>query len=365
MVTPSRLILARQRRALTRIALASEIGVARQTITAWESGVQVPSGENVMALSACLRYPIEFFLGPELEPLPVGAVSFRALTKMTASTRDLALAAGRTAVLLNDWIEARFHAPRPDVPTLGLQAPEQAADVVRHQWGLGNAPIGNMLHLLESRGVRVFSLPPECMTADAFSLRWHGTPLILLTPGKSAERRRFDLAHELGHLVLHTEREGFQGPTAEDEANRFAASFLMPRQGLIARPLRGATLDTVLRERRRWMVAAMALTYRLNELGFLSEWEYRNLCVELSRRGFRRSEPGGVPQESSLLLGKAINSLRNRQQGLGEIAAAVSLTTDEVAQHLLGLVVMPVSGAVREPSGINQQPFPGTHLRLA
>jgi Zn-dependent peptidase ImmA (M78 family)/DNA-binding XRE family transcriptional regulator len=358
-------MLARQRRALTRVALANEIGVARQTITAWETGTQVPSGANVMALSGCLQYPVEFFFGPELEPLPVGAVSFRALTKMTASTRDLTLAAGRTAVLINDWIEARYRAPRPDVPTLGLQTPEQAADVVRHQWGLGYAPIGNLLHLLESRGVRVFSLPPECQTADAFSLRWYGTPLILLTPGKSAERRRFDLAHELGHLVLHTEREGFQGPGAEDEANRFAASFLMPRQGLIARPLRGATLDTVLSERRRWKVAAMALTYRLNELGFLSEWEYRSLCVELSRRGYRRSEPGGVPQESSLLLGKVITSLRARQQGLGEIAEAVSLTTDEVAQHLLGLVVMPVSGAVRETSRSSQQQRPSAHLRLA
>lgn len=365
MVTPSRLTLARHRRALTRIALAGEIGVARQTVTAWETGTQVPSAENVKALAGCLGYPVQFFTGSELEPLPIGAVSFRALTKMTASTRDLALAAGRTAVLINDWIEARYRAPRPDVPTLGLQTPEQAADVVRHRWGLGYTPISNMLHLLESQGVRVFSLPPECQTADAFSLRWNSTPLILLTPGKSAERRRFDLAHELGHLVLHTEREGFQGPVAEEEANRFAASFLMPRQGLIARPLRGATLDTVLRERRRWKVAAMALTYRMNELGFLSDWEYRSLCVELSRRGYRRSEPGGVPQESSLLLGKVMTSLRARQQGLDKIAEGVKLTTDEVAQHLLGLVVIPVSDAVREPTRLGQPQRIGAHLRLA
>lgn len=343
MTTPSRITLARQRRGLHISALARELGVTRQTVAAWEIGDQIPSLANLAALGDRLQFPVEFFTSADIEAVPVGAVSFRALSKMTASTRDIALAAGRTALLINEWLAGHYRMPEPDVPTLGLQPPEQASEAVRQRWDLGNAPVSNMTHLLESRGVRIFSLPEECRTVDAYSLRWLGTPVVLLAPGKSAERRRFDLAHELAHLVLHSEQEHFQGPRAEDEANRFAASFLMPRRGMLARPLRHATIDMILTERRRWKVAAMALTYRLNELGFLTEWEYRNHCIELSRRGFRRSEPGGGAHESSLLLSKIMQSLRRKSMGTSQLAAEIGFSVDELSSYLLGLVVMPVA----------------------
>jgi len=317
-----------------------------------------------VALADLLEYPVAYFEGSDVEPLPLGAVSFRAMSKMTASTRDIALAAGRSALLVNEWIEARYKLPTPDVPTLGLQAPAQAAEVLRQRWGLGNAPVTNLTHLVESKGVRIFSLPAECNTVDAYSLRWFGTPVVFLTPGKTAERRRFDLAHELGHLILHSEREGFQGQAAEDEANQFAAAFLMPRAGLLGRPLRSATLDTILAERSRWKVAAMALTYRLHGLGFLTDWEYRNLCLELSRRGYRRSEEGGVPHESSLLLTKVLKSQRSKNVGLEDIAVGVGLTTKELSQHLLELVLMPVHTSMSVGRQPPRPPASG-QLRLA
>lgn len=349
MVTPSRITLARERRGLSASALAKKLDVARQTLAAWEAGAQEPTEAHLESLATALAFPTSFFEGHDVEPVPLGAVSFRALSKMTASTRDVALASGRVALLINEWMDERYQLPTSDLPTLGLQKPSQAAEVIRHRWGLGNAPIANVTHLLESKGVRVFSLPPECTTLDAFSFWWFGTPVILLAQGKTAERRRFDLAHELGHLVLHAEREAFQGQRGEDEANAFASSFLMPRAGMLSRPLRNATLDVVLGERKRWRVAAMALTYRMNELGFLTEWQYRNLCVELSRRGFRSSEPGGIHPESSLLLSKVFGSLSKSNGGaVAKISSDLSLSQDELAQFLMGLVVLPLEGLSRE-----------------
>jgi Zn-dependent peptidase ImmA (M78 family)/transcriptional regulator with XRE-family HTH domain len=365
MVTPSRITLARERRGFSASALAKLVGVARQTVAAWESGTQEPTPANMESLRAVLAFPVSFFEAPDVEPVPIGTVSFRAMSKMTASTRDVALASGRVALLINEWLDQRYRLPPLDLPTLGLQKPSQAAEVVRHRWGLGNAPIANMTHLLESKGVRVFSLPPESRTLDAFSLWWFGTPIILLAQGKTAERRRFDLAHELGHLVLHSEREAFQGQRAEDDANAFASSFLMPRAGMLARPLRNATLDVILNERKRWRVAAMALTYRLNELGFLSEWQYRSLCVELSRRGFRSGEPGGLHSESSLVLTKVFNSLPKSSGGVvAKIADDLCLTPEELAHYLMGLVVLPLAGQSRQGRGTPTQEQPPT-LRLA
>jgi Zn-dependent peptidase ImmA (M78 family)/DNA-binding XRE family transcriptional regulator len=369
MLTNTRITLARMRRGLTMTQLARDLGVTRQTIAAWETGAKTPSDDNLLMLAAQLEFPAAFFSAPDVDPIPEGAVSFRAQTKMTATTRDIALSAGRVSLLINEWFESRYRMPPPDVPTFSRHSPEHAAEMLRERWGLGVDPVRNMMQLLEAHGVRVFSLPPECRSIDAVSLRWLGTPLVLLTTGKTGERRRFDLAHELGHLLLHTEREGFQGPQAEDEANRFASAFLMPRSALLARPLRSATIDKILRERARWRVAAMALTYRLHDLGFLSDWEYRNRCVELSRRGFRSSEPGGVQAEGSYLLGKVFPLMRAKGIGVNDIANDLGLTSIEVAQHLRELVMLPVISEASESStGSHGGPRAATavrHLSLA
>ena len=104
-----------------------------------------------------------------------------------------------------------------------------------------------MLHLLEAHGVRVYSLTAENSELDAFSLYWQAQPFIFLSTSKSGERGRFDAAHELGHLVLHWEHQEPHRPAAEEEANRFAAAFLMPRSSVLAQGLRDATAGVLCR----------------------------------------------------------------------------------------------------------------------
>ncbi|MGH3170781.1 MAG: helix-turn-helix domain-containing protein, partial [Trebonia sp.] len=211
-LTPSRLALARKRRGLTMVRLAADAGVTTRSLSAYESGQQRPTPQTLRALASALGLPAAFLEAPEIDEIPPDAASFRALSKMTASQRDSACSAGRIAFLINDWIEGRFHLPAPAVPSLPKLDAETAAEVVRARWGLGLAPVANMIHLLESRGVRVFSLAEECAEVDAFSLYWHGTPFCFLNTMKSGERGRFDAAHELGHLVLHTEHRVPHGP---------------------------------------------------------------------------------------------------------------------------------------------------------
>jgi len=168
-----------------------------------------------------------------------------------------------------------------------------------------------MLHLLEAHGVRIYSLTAENNELDACSLYWHLQPFIFLSTAKSGERGRFDAAHELGHLVLHGEYQTLNRPVAEVEANRFATAFLMPQASVLAQGLRDATPARILQAKRTWKVAAMALTHRVQELGLLTEWGYRTACVQLSRLGYRRSEPKGIPRESSQLLAKVLRSARD------------------------------------------------------
>ena len=195
-LTPSRLALARKRRGMTMVKLATDAGISARSLSAYENGSQQPAAATLRSLAKALDMPVAFLEAAEIDEIPPDAASFRALSKMTASQRDSACSAGRIAFLINDWIEERFRLPGRDVPSLPKLDPETAAEVVRARWGLGQAPVTNMIHLLESRGIRVYSLAGECAAVDAFSLYWHGTPFTFLNTTKSGERGRFDAAHD-------------------------------------------------------------------------------------------------------------------------------------------------------------------------
>ena len=210
-LTPSRMVIARKRRGLTLTQLAGLTGLSTRSISLYENGHQEPSADTLRQLAGALDVSPGFLGAPDVDEIPEDSVSFRALSKMTARQRDRALSAGRVALLINDWIDARFRLPRPTSPASPAMIPKSAAEMVRAHWGLGERPVSNVLHLLESRGARIYSLTPENIELDAYSLYWDGRPFIFLATGKTGERGRFDAAHELGHLVLHGEH---QVPTA-------------------------------------------------------------------------------------------------------------------------------------------------------
>jgi len=339
--TPSRLRLARQRRGLTGRKLATAVEVPERNLSHYENGTAIPPPDVVERLAKELQVEPGFFAQDDVEDIPVEAISFRALSKMSARKRDSAIAAGVLAVELDNWIAARFKRPAPDIPTLDhpRRTPEAAAREVRARWGMGEAPAPNLVHLLEAHGVRVYSLATDCTDVDAFSTWWKGTPYVFLNMMKSRERGRFDAAHELGHLVMHAVEGVPHGPEAEREAQQFASAFLMPAADVLARGLRHATLDRVLHDKRRWRVAAMALTHRLNELGLLSEWGYRSLCIELSKRGYRSGEPDADPsRETSQVLSKVFQSLWTQRVGVSDIAQELRLSPEELNRHVFGLL---------------------------
>lgn len=345
MLTPSRLKLARQRRGMTRADLGRRTGITTRSLLAYEVGEQAPTAEYLRKLSDALAFPIAFFEGAPVEEVPTAAISFRALSKLSAGQRDAARGAGQLALIIADWIGERFHLPAPDVPALTGMDPETAAETVRRQWGLGVTMIGNMVHVLEAHGIRVFSVAADCRDVDAYSFYRGPTPYVFLNTVKTPERTRFDCAHELGHLVLHHQGEQVaQGPEAERGADRFAAAMLMPRSSVLAAGLRNATVDQILAARRRWKVSAMALTHRLHELHLLTEWGYRTACIDLSRLGYRRGEPGGTEPEASQLLHKVQAALREEGTTPTRFADSLGITVEELNKHFFGLVPVSLKG---------------------
>jgi Zn-dependent peptidase ImmA (M78 family)/transcriptional regulator with XRE-family HTH domain len=359
---PSRLTLARRRRGLTKTKLAKLLGVEVRSITGYESGEYNPDPERLIQLGEKLHFPVQFFFGDDLDEICPDVVSFRSMSKMTAGQRDSALGAGTIALSLVQWMKTQFELPQSVLPDLSQEtSPEAAADSLRRIWGVGELPIKNMLHLLEAKGVRVFSLSIDTAQVDAFSM-WHSdTPFVFLNTKKTSEHSRFDSAHELGHLVLHRHAGAPRGQEAEREANAFASALLMPRASVLANAPRMATVDQLIRLKVYWTVSVAALAYRLHDIGLVTDWHYRTLCIEIAKRGYRKMEPNEAPRETSQVLAKVFGALREDGVTKYDIASALNVKADDLDQLVFGLTLTSL-GSKSQTSSVSSPKRP--HLQL-
>lgn len=328
---------------MTSKGLAEKAGISQVTVSRLERSRNAPDEATLDALAKALGFPEAFFQGGEIDEPPPQAASFRSLSAMTARERDAALAAGSMAYLFSDWVENRFNLPAPDIPDLGhTRTPSGAARELRQHWGLGEKPLGNMIRLLESKGIRVFSLSENTRNVDAFSC-WRGTtPYVFLNTFKSPEHSRFDAAHELGHLILHRHGGAHPGGKSNEiEANAFASSFLMPESDVLSRLPRVMGLDELIPAKRRWGVSVAALVYRLHAIGVLSDWQYRNFCIELNRRGYRNEEPNGIDREESAVWKSVFGSLWGDQMTKDHVAEQLCIPSAELENLVFGLVAYP------------------------
>ena len=345
--------IARKRRLLNQKGFADKLNVSAHTVSRWEKGLNTPTEDNVQQFAKVLGFPSAFFYGPDLDEPSADLVSFRSQKAMSAATRDAALSAGAIGFLISDWVDERFNLPTTQVPDLHLYDPEAAARVLRQEWALGEKPISNAVHLLEAKGVRVFSLAENSKRVNAFSLWRNEKAYTFLNTVKSAESSRFDAVHELGHLVLHQDGKT-TGREAEDQANRFASAFLMPRADILAVLPRVHYLEQIVQAKRRWKVSVAALNYRLHKLGVLSDWKYRDFCIQIVQNKYNVEEPFEIEREKSVVWQKVMKSLWSERTTQRDIAATLNIPESEVSTLIFGIL----------HGNANQRPDQGRSLAL-
>ncbi len=338
--TPSRLRWARERLMLARTDLASVTGVSVSALTSYEKGSSNPDVRDIEVLAAELGVHPEFFYLHDMEEVPESVVSFRRASKTSKRQQCAARGAAQMAVEFFGVIESAFKLPDLQVPEIDDATPEQAAEEVRAQWHLADRPIADMMSLLESKGVRILSLDHRCKDVDAFCFSRDGVSYIFVSTVKTAERQRFDLAHELGHLVLHADlsTDGAKSKERERQADAFASAFLMPASRIYTQSMKGAPVERILKAKKYWQVSAMAMARRLHDLKLLSDWQYRRVVIELSQRGYRSAEPDGIQREQSQLLRKVL-FMMDEHTTTADTAAALHLTTDVVRTYLRDLTL--------------------------
>ena len=223
--------------------------------------------------------------------------------------------------------------PKVDLIDLSSERiPDKAAISLRQHWAIGEQPISNMVNLLESKGVRVFSLSENTKNVDAFSCWRNDTPYIFLNTFKSTEHSRFDAAHELGHLVLH-KHGGPHQKAAEFEANTFASCFLMPEADIrstISYVTSATSIDQLVQRKTRWGVSIAALVYRLHKIGILTDFKYRHLYIQINKMGYRTKEPNEMPREESVVWKKVLTALWSDGITKNHIADDLRIPSKEV-----------------------------------
>jgi Zn-dependent peptidase ImmA (M78 family) len=179
-----------------------------------------------------------------------------------------------------------------DIPTLDVEqygSPEKIAATVRAHWGIPSGPIKNLTQHLERAGTVIGFSKFGGASVSGVTFRVPGRPpLILLNSTHPADRMRFTLAHELGHLVMHR----FPTDDMETEANEFASALLMPTSD-ISQSFRGRriTLELLAALKPEWKVAMQALLVRATSLNFVTANQSRYLWQQISSRGWRLREP--------------------------------------------------------------------------
>jgi Zn-dependent peptidase ImmA (M78 family)/transcriptional regulator with XRE-family HTH domain len=299
MITPTRLQQARELRGWTQTALAQQVGVHQSALAQLETGRIQPSPEVLDAISRATGFPPAFFTRPSGPAFPLGSLRFRARAAMTARQRRQAWWYAQTLYELMASMAVQTEYPAPRLPRLDSD-PVAAAAVTRQALGQPpDQPIGPLIRTLERIGVWVLPIPVPLPQRDACST-WAGgdtsTPVIVVAATTAGDRRRFSVAHELGHLVLHQVPQG--SPHAvEQQADTFAEAFLLPAAAMreaLAPPI---TLTTLADLKARWGVSLQALIRRARTLERLTVSQYRSLYAQLGARGWKMQEPIAVPVE--------------------------------------------------------------------
>lgn len=326
----SRLTLARHLAGLRKSDLASRLAKSPTAVAAWESGAKRPTAATVAHLALSLSVDPGFFA---IRPDDVAATSttphFRSLRSTSQLARDQAFAYGQLAVDIAGSLERHVEFPDLEIPSVpvatdhrDLDGPEHAARTVRERWKINKGPASHLVRLLESHGILVVFSPLQAASVDAYSFTSRLRPVVVLNPIKrDYYRQRFDVAHELGHLVMHGDAEP-GGRTVEDQAHRFASELLMPAseiRDLLPSTMGGNAWRTLAKLKEQWGVSMQALLFRARQLGRLSDVSYRNAMTTISTRGWRRNEPGLVnTMEQPSLLPRALELLA--QEGIEENA---------------------------------------------
>lgn len=312
-INPYMIILARESKKKSQLELANDLGMKQARLSKIESGLASVDKELLAKLSKVLELPAKFFVEPFV---PIDA-EYKLHRKQCALKKDeLAYISSHSNIidmniekLLNSLdIETNI----PEKFTLDyFETPEDIAIAMREYLKIPKGPISDLTNIIEMSGIFIAGFDYKDTKFDGVSFyNKKGVPIIVINKNLPPDRDRFTKAHEYGHIIMHK----FPSPNAEEDANRFAAEFLMPKKDIISE-LNNLSFYSLPNLKMKWKVSMQALIYRAKTLKTISQTREKSLWVQMSRAQYRKEEPAmGLIKEQNELLKNVIDTY---QKSLG------------------------------------------------
>jgi len=314
-----RLKIARMAKGLTQTSLAEALGFSRQYMHQVEIGDRTPNAESIEAFADLLDVTPYFFERPVQHLVTSDEVNFRKqkTTKLQFENKVIAM----SSLLREVAGEISNDIAMPDVKLTqaeftDIKSIEDAAQLVRKELGLGvNSPIDSVTRVLEVCGVICVNADniPEKISALSVDL---DRPLVIHNSlNEQLTRTRYDLSHELAHLVGHRGITTGDDET-ERQADKFASFFLISSAAFRANcPLRGRgkiNWSAMKEFKQEWKISYKAIVRRAHDMGLIDAVTYKNALIQLSAAGYSKREPDEPDgDENPKLIHNAIAAMQN------------------------------------------------------
>ncbi|MDX8508608.1 helix-turn-helix domain-containing protein [Mesorhizobium captivum] len=299
-VIPERIREAREARGLQIEAFAELLDITKQAVSRLESGLSAPSGETFGRIIAVTRQPPAFFTTPRQRAADGILPFWRSLKRVELHHRKRIARRLEWASDVVAYLERFIDLPTIDLPSLDFEPASQsieqieaAADALRSAWSLGRGPIRDLSAIMELHGFILIHEAVDCADMDAVSCWQSGRPYVLFSSDvTSGPRTAYNLAHELGHMLLHSSVAVTSDNINEIErqANRFASALLLP-QDTFSREVLGTSLSHFEFLKQKWGVSIAAMAYRCKDLELINVNQHGYIMRQLNMKRIRNHEP--------------------------------------------------------------------------
>ena len=336
------------------VELSELVSVSKQAISQYEMGKNEPGKAILNSIALVLKYPVSFFYKPvSVNENASSAVFFR--SKKTVRVKALNAAREKIEIFreIHDYLEEYVDFPKLNLPKIAYEDDgidpidndqiEQYAQTLRFYWELGNKPIDNLINIVQKNGIMVSKMQLRMSKLDAFSVWFDNKPFIFLSSDKDTNARiRFDLAHELGHLLMHADyyseedmKDSAICDKLENEADRFAGAFLLPKDSF-SKDVFSTSIDHFVQLKAKWKASIGSMIYRCDTLGLLSSNQIKYLKDQMTTRVYWRREPldKEMPVEKPFAHKQAIMLLLNNNIVTpGQLVEETGCSAEELEQY--------------------------------
>lgn len=285
--------LARQRNGFSQGEAAERLGIPQVNLSRYENAAAIPPDDFIQRAATVYDLPVSFFEQPD--PVFGAPVSvhpmWRKKQDVTTREMDRIVAEINFRIMhIRRMLDAVEYTPQSNIPKLEPEdySVERIAALVRAHWLLPAGPIENLTAAVEKAGAVVAMSALGGSSVSGVTISAPGLlPIIIVNQDQPADRARFTLAHELGHLVMHR----FPNPNMEAEANEFASALLMPRAE-VSIALKGKLdIRRLAALKPEWRVSMQALLYRAQSLNLIEKQQAGWLWRQFSASRMRLREP--------------------------------------------------------------------------